>query len=78
LCPDRYPAGKRGRRAAGRDEDGDQCPAYARHDDDDLSIALFDRAADAIVILDSTPLLDPSLAVELGSWLDLYGVGLVP
>jgi hypothetical protein len=50
----------------------------ARHDDDDLSIALFDRAADAIVVTDSLPLLDPALAAELGSWLDLYGIGLVP
>ncbi len=50
----------------------------ARYDDDDFSIALFDRAADAITVVDSRPLLDPALAVELGSWLDRYGIGLAP
>lgn len=50
----------------------------ARHDDDDLAVALFERARDAIVVLDSTPLLDLSLGAELGSWLDRYDVGLAP
>jgi hypothetical protein len=50
----------------------------ARHDDDDLSVALFDRAAGAVTVLKSTPLLHPALAGELGSWLDRYGIGLNP
>jgi hypothetical protein len=50
----------------------------ARHDDDDLAVALFERARDAIAVLDSTPLLDVALSAELGSWLDRYEVGLAP
>ncbi len=50
----------------------------ARHDDDDLSVALFNRAARTITVLESTPLLHPTLAGELGSWLDRYGIGLSP
>jgi hypothetical protein len=50
----------------------------ARHDDEDLSVALFGRAADALTLLDSTPLLHPSLAGELADWLDRYGIGLAP
>jgi hypothetical protein len=48
----------------------------ARHDDDDLAVALFDRARDAVAVLDSTPLLDLALSAELGSWLDRYQIGL--
>jgi hypothetical protein len=40
----------------------------ARHDDDDLAVALFDRARDAGTVLGSTPLLDLSLAGEVGGW----------
>jgi hypothetical protein len=50
----------------------------ARHDDDDLAVALFERARDAIAVLDSTPLLDLSLSAELGSWFDRYEIGLGP
>lgn len=50
----------------------------ARHDDDDLAVALFERAHDAVSVLDSTPLLDLSLSAELGGWLDRYDVGLGP
>jgi hypothetical protein len=50
----------------------------ARHDDDDLAVALFERAREAIAVLDSTPLLDLSMSVELGGWLDRYEVGLGP
>lgn len=48
----------------------------ARHDDSGLSLALFDRAADALETA-STPLLDPGMAEVLGRWLDRYGVGLI-
>jgi hypothetical protein len=50
----------------------------ARQDDDDLSVALFDRAAEAITVVESTPLLHPALAGKLGRWLDRYGIGLNP
>ena len=50
----------------------------ARHDDDDLSIALFERAHDAVTVLGSTSLLELALAAEVGSWLDRYGIGLGP
>jgi hypothetical protein len=50
----------------------------ARHDDDDLAVALFERARDAITVLDSTPLLDLALGAEIGNWLDRYEVGLAP
>jgi hypothetical protein len=50
----------------------------ARHDDDGLSIALFQREESALRSLDSTPLLDPSLAADLGAWLDRYDIGLSP
>jgi hypothetical protein len=50
----------------------------ARHDDDDLAIALFDRASSGIEVLGSTPLLDLSLSVDLGAWLDRYGIALTP
>lgn len=50
----------------------------ARHDDDDLAVALFERARDAIAVLDSTPLLDLSLSAELGSWFARYEIGLGP
>lgn len=50
----------------------------ARHDDDDLAIALFDRARDAVTVLGSTPLLDLSLSVALGAWLDRYDIALAP
>lgn len=49
----------------------------ARHDDD-LSIALFERAAGAVMVLDSTPLRDPVLAANLRDWLDRYDIGLAP
>lgn len=49
-----------------------------RHDDDELAVALFDRARDAIAVLDSTQLLELSLGAALGSWLDRYGIGLGP
>jgi len=59
--------------------DGVDGIAYrARHDDDDLSVALFDRAAGAVTALPSTPLLHPGMAGELGRWLDRYGIGLAP
>lgn len=48
----------------------------ARHDDSGFSVALFERAAHFVRQLDSIALLDPSLAVELGRWLDRYTVGL--
>lgn len=50
----------------------------ARHDDDDLAVALFERARDAVAVLDSTPLLGLSLSAELGGWLDRYEIGLTP
>lgn len=48
----------------------------ARHDDSGLSVALFDRAAQAVRAGTSLPLSDPSLAPELARWLDRYQVGL--
>lgn len=48
----------------------------ARHDDDGLSLALFDRAEDAIELNGSTPLLETTLAEALAGWLDRYGIGL--
>lgn len=50
----------------------------ARHDDDDLSVALFERARGAVTVLGSTPLLDLTLSATVGSWLDRYGIGLGP
>lgn len=50
----------------------------ARHDDDSLAVAVFDRAAAAVEVSASTPLLDPSLAQELSRWLDRYSLGLAP
>jgi hypothetical protein len=50
----------------------------ARHDDDGLALALFQRDETALRLLDSTPLLDPSLATDLGAWLDRYDIGLSP
>lgn len=48
----------------------------ARHDDSGYSVALFDRAREALHVLQSTPLTDPSLAADLARWLDRYQVGL--
>lgn len=56
--------------------DGIAC--RARHDNDDLAVALFDGARDVVAALGSTPLLDLSLAGEVGSWLDRYEIGLRP
>lgn len=50
----------------------------ARHDDDDHSIALFDRARKAVRVLDSTPLLHPSRILVLRDCLERYNVRLAP
>lgn len=50
----------------------------ARHDDDDHSIALFDRARNAVRVLDSMPLLHPSRILVLQECLDRYNIGLAP
>jgi hypothetical protein len=38
---------------------------------------VFDRACTALQVVDSTPLLAPSLATELAAWLERYGEGLI-
>lgn len=48
----------------------------ARHDDDGLAIALFERASAALELIDTTPLLDPSMHAVVARWLDRYGLGL--
>jgi hypothetical protein len=48
----------------------------ARHDDSGFSVALFERASQKVHLLDSTPLVDRSLATELAGWPDRYNVGL--
>lgn len=50
----------------------------SRLDDDAFAIALYARAAGAVQAKDSTELLDPALAAELGAWTDHYGIGLAP
>lgn len=50
----------------------------ARHDDDDHSIALFDRARDAVRVLDSKPLLHSARIPVLRECLDRYTVRLAP
>jgi hypothetical protein len=47
----------------------------ARHDDDGFAVALFGRAADAVVLRGSEGLMERT--GQLGGWLDRYGVGLV-
>lgn len=49
----------------------------ARHDDDGFAIALFDRAADALVEVTRYPLVAAESAQDLASWLDRYGLGLI-
>ncbi len=49
----------------------------ARHDDDAMAVALFDRAADALRVRSTTRLMSARLAAELAQWLDRYGIGLV-
>jgi hypothetical protein len=46
----------------------------ARHDDDGYSLALFDRAADAIEESATQPLAGFRMTQVLGGWLDRYGV----
>jgi hypothetical protein len=48
----------------------------ARHDDDGLAVAVFDRAADALDEIDTRPLDATDASLSLGRWLDRYGVGL--
>ena len=47
----------------------------ARHDDDALAVALFDRERDSLEIVRSVPLLSAELAGEVAGWLDRYGIG---
>jgi hypothetical protein len=48
----------------------------AGHDDSGFSIALFERAGGKVEEIESTELLDASVARTLGGWLDRYGLGL--
>lgn len=48
----------------------------ARPDDDAFSIAIFDRARDALELIDSTPLLDAALLHDVAAWLDRYGIAI--
>ncbi len=47
----------------------------ARHDDDGLAVALFDRARDALEVVHSVPLLSPEMVERLEGWLDRYEIG---
>jgi hypothetical protein len=49
----------------------------ARHDDDGFAIALFDRAADSILVTQTTGLVSVELRSALAGWLDRYGMGLL-
>lgn len=49
----------------------------ARHDDDGLAIALFDRAADMLEIETTDGLMSLGNRNELARWLDRYALGLV-
>ncbi|HEV2129519.1 MAG TPA: RES family NAD+ phosphorylase [Longimicrobiaceae bacterium] len=49
----------------------------ARHDDDGFAVALFDRAADAVAERERQELLDRTNTIELATWLDRYGTGLL-
>jgi RES domain len=61
----------------GHPERADGIRYRARHDDDGFAVALFDRASDALLVLETSGLASAGCAGELGSWLDGYGVGLV-
>ena len=47
----------------------------ARHDDDGLAVALFNRERDALDVIQSVPLLSPGMVAQVGEWLDRYDLG---
>jgi hypothetical protein len=49
----------------------------ARHDDDGLAVALFERAGEAVEVVHSAPLLSAEVAGDLSSWLERYQIGVV-
>ena len=49
----------------------------ARHDDDGFAIALFDHAADSVIVTRSVALVLPERLGDLAAWLDRYGMGLL-
>lgn len=55
--------------------DGIRC--RARHDDDGFTVALFDRAAEAVAETAGAALGDPRRRADLAALLDRYGVGLL-
>lgn len=48
----------------------------ARHDDSGFSVALFERAQSKVLCTHSVSLRNPSVAAELATWLDRYGLAL--
>jgi hypothetical protein len=55
--------------------DGIYCAV--RHDNHGFGASVFDRAGDALELLESIPLCDNSVATELASWLDRYHLRLI-
>lgn len=49
----------------------------SRHDPSRMCLALFDRAADAVIVTSDTDLLDSSLEPTLAEALDSYGIGFI-
>jgi hypothetical protein len=49
----------------------------ARHDDDGLAIALFERAAGTLEVVRSAPLLSAEVSGMLTAWLERYQLGVV-